>query len=290
MAGDHPMRRLPFGPIVAGGAVNNFIGIAPPPGGTGVAPCACADLSVAWSGGGTDAAYIVGDEGSLVFAASGTICPDTDWEFDLTWSPEDSGAAPEIVQVGASAWRVDATAAGLLSIAGAAVCGGARFTLEELTASILTETYSGGGGGSGSWIDITTLPVTFTPIDDDGLGAVRIQQSGSSFTDLGTGLRQVAASVEYPAASRGLQVGGLVAAAGAVYARLRIRIDSFENGSVYDGYACGVSIAPESTVTSYEEIVGPFALADLVIAAGAVASGDDTGTFSFSVDVEVVVA
>lgn len=246
---------------------------------SGVAPCSCSDLSIAWSDGSTSAAAIAGDAVLPTLVANGTICADTVWTISSAWEPEAAGDAPEVTQVGASAWSVTAPASGVLTLTASAVCGGQTINAGSVTLTIIEgAVYSGGGG---SWVEISTLGVTW-----EAIGAPSMTRTGATFAD--TQLQQVVPSIDVASATIGYRPHGLDAAVGAVYARLRVRIASFDaSGEPYDGYACGVTIPGTTSVTSTVTELGPVKLSDLVIVGGADSSGDQLGSFSFEVDVEV---
>lgn len=283
-----PPRRFPLRPVPPAGGGNQTIVMPPPCAPGGVAPCTCSDLEANWDSLGTEASWIIAGDGSLSFAISGVICPDTEWTFVTTWSPENLGEEPEILQIGASAWVVRPTDAGLLTIAVTADCGGQAISVGTLVLTVVDAVYY--SGGAAGWVEITTLPgVTFTVIDDSGPGAAKIQLVGSDFTDTGTGLRQCGTSVVYGVALRGIHVQGLMSAAHAAYARIRVRVTSFDNSAnPYSGVAGGASIASGTSETGTVYVYGPIDLDNFVIPAGVDGSGDEPGTFSFQVDVEIV--
>ncbi len=247
----------------------------PPAGEGGSGPCTCADLAIQWPGGIADEAATLGD-GPLVLVAQGDLCPDVEWTLVPTWDPEAAGAAPAIEQVGAAAWQVTPTAAGILSVAATATCGGATLAAGSVTLTVIEQTYSGGGGGAG-WVDVTTLPgVTFEMVGDPTWTV-----SGGHFVS-GALLDQVGPSI-----AEGYTIHGLDAGAGAVYARLRVRVVSFSTAGPYPGYIAGLEI-PVGTEAGTEYITdGPVALADFLLKAGANASGDQAGSFDFQLDVEI---
>lgn len=271
------MRRWPLNNPANGSSPNGGTIIAPPPGGSG--PCSCSDLAIAWSDGTTSAAAIVGDTTLPVLVANGSICPDTVWTISSNWDPEDAGAAPVVEQVGASAWRVTAPASGILTLSASALCGGQTLAVGSVTLTIIEGTiYSGGGG---QWVDISTLAITL-----EAIGSPSMSYAGGLFTD--SQLQQVGHSIEAGTATIGYIPHGLDAAVGAVFARLRIRITSFDcTATAYNGYACGVDVPGTTLVEDSVTVIDPVELSTLVIVGGADSSGDQSGSFAFAIDVEV---
>ena len=131
----------------------------PPSAAPGAAACACANLGVAWSTGGDTAVMLLDDVVPVVLAASGTICPDTEWTLAPTWEPDsDAGAPPTIVPIGASAWAMQASSAGVLTLSVSASCGGIAFDLPPVTLVVIAGGYSAGGCALGDdWVNIGDL-------------------------------------------------------------------------------------------------------------------------------------
>lgn len=267
------MRRFPLN-AGASSTSNGGIIIAPPPISPGAPPCTCSDLGIRFADGTDSASVTVGTLSTLV--ATGTICADTVWTINTSWTPDDAGAAPVMTEIGASAWSFTAPSSGVLTISASALCGGLT-----INAGSVTLTITAAGGGSAQWVDISTLPITL-----EAIGGPTMGYSGGVFSD--SQLQQVPHSIDIATATIGYVPTGLDAAVGAVYARLRIRIASFDaTGSVYNGYACGVDIPGETSVSDAEVELGPVKLSDVVIVGGANSSGDQIGSFEFAVDVEV---
>jgi hypothetical protein len=117
-----------------------------PPAAGGVPPCECAIDSVAFLGGETEAQVDV--DGTAVIVASGLICPDTEWSFELDWTGD---TTPEVEQQGASAWSITSAEGGVLTITPSAVCNGQSLSFDPLTLTFGTCTAS--ATADNGWIE-----------------------------------------------------------------------------------------------------------------------------------------
>jgi hypothetical protein len=139
-----------------GGQIGLIIPAPPLDGG-----CTCKDVTLHWAVPDDDDSSSTASTTSCpaVFSADGTICPSTEWSFDVTWDG-DSGHVPTIVQIGAAAWKVIATAAGTFTVTASMQCGGVAVAMPKLTDVIGTDS----GGGGGDWANLKDIAtVTANP-------------------------------------------------------------------------------------------------------------------------------
>lgn len=124
--------RLNPGPPPGGGGFNQTIHLPPPLSSGGSEegspapsePCECDSLSSQWGDSQSDFLLASADElwPSFVFAANGSICPDTSWTADVTWDG-DEGEVPTLEQLGAATWKVTWSGLGTYTVLIHADCG-----------------------------------------------------------------------------------------------------------------------------------------------------------------------
>jgi hypothetical protein len=166
-----------------GGQIGLIIPAPPLDGG-----CTCKDVTLRWAVPDDDDSSSTQSKTSCpaVFSADGTICPSTEWSFDVTWDG-DSGHVPTIVQIGAAAWKVVATAAGTFTVTASMQCGGVAAAMPKLTAVIS----SGGGGGVAEWQNLKDIATVVANPDmhgeactyDSGTGVYSMAQGTGDYGD-----------------------------------------------------------------------------------------------------------